>query len=199
MRFPVNPTKAGSVFKGWVDGNGNSITKDTIITDNITIKAVWIEPYTCPSNCTPSIDGSICTKVSTKELSTGTGCPSSYSLIDGKCLNISDSVMPDTAYSCSDGTTPVDGLCVNQAREVTSAWDCVGKEYFENGKCIMTQTFTDVCPNSSYTLYDDCQGGGCVRLCIKKTDKISALACPNEYTKDGDICKKTETIKCTAN
>ena len=37
--LPVNLTKVGYSFAGWVDENGNSITKDTIVKENMTIKA----------------------------------------------------------------------------------------------------------------------------------------------------------------
>ena len=43
MIFPVNSTKIGFVFKDWIDENDNNIDKDTIITDDITIKAIWVE------------------------------------------------------------------------------------------------------------------------------------------------------------
>ena len=60
--LPINPTKAGYAFAGWIDEEGNIITKDSLINKNTTIKATWKEPYTCPSGCTPIGDGSKCTK-----------------------------------------------------------------------------------------------------------------------------------------
>lgn len=42
--LPINPTKAGYVFAGWVDEGGNTITNDTILNNNMTIKAIWKAP-----------------------------------------------------------------------------------------------------------------------------------------------------------
>ena len=35
-----NPTKVGYVFEGWVDEDGNTITTDTIVNENMTIPSV---------------------------------------------------------------------------------------------------------------------------------------------------------------
>ena len=42
IKLPTNPKKEGYVFKGWTDENGNTITKDTIVTKNMTLKAVFV-------------------------------------------------------------------------------------------------------------------------------------------------------------
>ena len=42
--LPINPTKAGYVFAGWADEGGNTITNDTILNNNMTIKAIWKAP-----------------------------------------------------------------------------------------------------------------------------------------------------------
>ena len=86
--LPSNPTKTGYVFAGWVDGNGNSITKDSIINGNVTLKALW-KSYTCPTGCTPIGDGSKCTREKTTSMVTKTSCPSGYTLKNGQCLNMS--------------------------------------------------------------------------------------------------------------
>lgn len=159
IRFPINPIKEGYIFKGWIDGNGKDITKDTLITDDVIIKAIWAKPYTCPSDCIPNTDGSTCTKISTKELTTSTGCPSGYILKNNQCLDVAN------AY---------------HATHIDAApwWSC---------------------DNSSYVQYDDCYGGGCLRMCAKKANKVTASTCPTEYIKEDNICKKVETISCTAN
>ena len=86
--LPINPTREGYVFIGWVDENGNTVTKDTIVNKNITIKALWKVPYTCPSGCTPIGDGSKCTKAITKNMINKTSCPSGYTLKNGQCLDV---------------------------------------------------------------------------------------------------------------
>lgn len=160
IRFPTNPIKAGFVFKGWIDEKGNTITKDTIITDDITIKVLWVEPYTCPSDCTPSINGSTCTKVSTKQLTIGTGCPSGYTLKEGQCLNLSTQYDKEASPEYGGGG----GMCLSD--------------------------------EGTYTLIF---GQGATIMCAKKTNKITTSTCSSGYKKEGNICKKTETIKCTAN
>ena len=86
--LPINPTKTGYVFAGWKDENGNSITKDTIINNDIIIKALWKDPYTCPSGCTPIGDGSKCIREVTKNMVNKTTCPTGYTLKNGQCLDI---------------------------------------------------------------------------------------------------------------
>lgn len=86
--LPVNPTKEGYVFAGWIDENGNAVTKDTVITNDMTIKALWKEPYTCPDDCKPIGNGSKCTKEVTTKMISQTSCPSGYKMIEGQCLDV---------------------------------------------------------------------------------------------------------------
>ena len=79
------------MFRGWVDEKGNEITKDTKVDKNMTIKAVWKEPYTCPKDCTPIEDGSKCTKTTTKELIVYTECPSGYTM-DGEVCKKTETI-----------------------------------------------------------------------------------------------------------
>jgi len=48
-------------------------------------------------------------------------------------------------------------------------------------------------------MYELREGMGVEVLCAKTTNKITSKGCPSGYTQNGNICKKTETIKCTAN
>ena len=57
----------------------------TIVNENMTIKATWKEPYTCPSDCTPIGDGSKCTRTTTKDVVTYTGCPSGTETVEKFC------------------------------------------------------------------------------------------------------------------
>lgn len=162
--LPINPTKEGYVFAGWIDENGNPITKDTIVDKNITIKATWKEPYTCPENCTPIGDGSKCTKEVTKDMTTTTSCPNGYKLVKGQCLDVANQYHAESVQK-SDGTW---------------GWGCnSSNEYM----------YTEI----------DKSGMGAMMWCAKKTNKITTKGCPNGYTQSGNICKKTETINCTAN
>jgi len=107
LLLPVNPTKTGYVFAGWVDENGDVITKDTVVNKNITIKATWKEPYTCPSDCTPIGDGSKCTKKVTKEMGTTSSCPSGYTLKNGKCVDMSSKYHAensDSGWKCNSSS-----------------------------------------------------------------------------------------------
>lgn len=41
--LPIEPIRDGYIFVGWLNENGNFITEDTIMTNNITLKAMWIK------------------------------------------------------------------------------------------------------------------------------------------------------------
>ena len=86
--LPINPTKEGYAFAGWVDENGNAVTKDTIVNSNMIIKAKWKQPYTCPSDCKSIGDGSKCTREVTKNMTTISTCPTGYKLVNGQCLDM---------------------------------------------------------------------------------------------------------------
>ena len=154
--LPIAPTKSGYVFSGWVDGNGNPITKDTIITSNMTIKALW-KAYNCPTDCTPIGNGSKCTKVKTTAMVNKTSCPSG-SILYTPWYNKSKSL-------CIKLSTKVDAS-IRQC----DTWDDAEVDYKDsNGKS----------------------------WCVKTVKKITTRGCPSGYTKDGNTCKKTETLNCT--
>lgn len=159
--LPVNPTKKGYVFAGWVDENGNAITKDTVVDKDITIKATWKEPYTCPKNCIPTGDGSKCKREVTTSMVNKTSCPSGYSLVNGQCLDVANKYHANSI-------------------DVSPWWSC---------------------NSSSEYMYSeiDKSGMGAFMWCAKKANKVTTKVCPSGYTKDGNNCKKTETVKCTAN
>ena len=71
------PTKQKDnlVFKGWLDENGKLLTKEDKVEKDITLKAKWVVPYTCPEGCTPNEDGKTCTKTTIVEPSKQTICP----------------------------------------------------------------------------------------------------------------------------
>ena len=138
--LPINPVKKGYAFAGWVDENGNKITKDTILTGNITIKAVW-KSFTCPSGCTPIGDGSKCTREKTTSMVTKTSCPSG-------------TILYNTWYGSGS-------FCIKLSTKVDAnirqcdTWEGAEVEYIDgNGKywCVKTvkKTTTKACP-SGYT------------------------------------------------
>jgi len=181
--LPVNPTKDGYVFAGWVDQKGNAITKDTVVKENITIKATWKEPYTCPENCTPIGDGSKCTKTSIKDVITYTGCPAGTETVETFCsahkrqvaIGFDEDMTYETAgIICHDNPT---GFCVDYNGRYTVAGES--------------------CP-SGYYKYIDSDGLGALYGCTRKYDKGGSY-CPNGYTRDGSKCTKIETISCKAN
>lgn len=151
IKLPTNPKKEGYVFKGWTDENGNTITKDTIVTKNMVLKAVFVKPYTCPSDCTPTNDGSKCTKTITTNMINKTTCPSGYSLKNGKCLSGSKyhatnsngtwkcNSNSDYMYSEEDGVGGAFMWCV-KTTNVVSSKTCPSSYTKDNNTCKKTQT-----------------------------------------------------------
>ena len=43
IKLPEAQTKEGYKFVGWTNKDGNVITKDYVVTDNIVLKAMWIK------------------------------------------------------------------------------------------------------------------------------------------------------------
>lgn len=181
--FPVVPTKEGYSFAGWVDEKGNPITSDTVVKDDMTIKAKWINGYSCPSGCTPVGDGSTCTKTTTKDLVTYSGCPSGTETVETFCsshqyqvsIGFDEDLTYETAGIICDGNPT--GFCVDYNNRYTIPGES--------------------CP-SGYYKYTEVEGLGAAYGCVKKYDK-GGSGCPSGYNKDGNKCSKTETIKCTKN
>ena len=97
--------KEGKKFKGWLDESGNLLTSESTVEKDITLKAKWVEPYTCPDNCTPSEDGKTCTRTtvvspSSREYCPGTEYNNGYATY---CVDMDN--IPDEACArqCSDG------------------------------------------------------------------------------------------------
>jgi len=196
--LPINPTKEGYVFAGWVDSKGEKITKDTIVSGDIVIKATWKEPYTCPSGCTVNADGKTCTKVLTSNMITVYNCPSGYTNKNGYCVDTKNAIPASQTTTCKDGSTPVSDSCPNMKKPASSAYDCAGNEYFKDGYCIPNATYGWACP-SGYYKYTHIEGMGAVDMCAKTAAKVSSQGCPSGYVKDGNICKKNQVLNCTAN
>jgi len=184
LMLPVNPIKQGFVFNGWVDEDGEKVTENTKVNENITIKATWKDPYTCPSGCTPIEDGSKCTKTTTKDVISYTGCPS--------------------------GTETVETFCSAHKRQVAIGFD--EDMTYETAGIICSGNPTNFCVdyNSRYTIQNDSCPSGYFKYvyspsgldasygCAKKYDKGGSM-CPSGYTRNGNTCTKKETINCTAN
>ena len=182
--LPVNPTKDGYVFAGWVDENGKKVTKDTIVDENMTIKATWKEPYTCPSDCTPIGDGSKCTKTSTTDVVVYTGCPAGTETVETFCsahkrqvaIGFDEDMTYETAGILCSGN--YSNFCVDYDGRYTTA--------------------ASSCPSGYFEYVQSDSGLDAMTGCAKKYDK-GGRNCPSGYTMDSDKCIKTETISCTAN
>lgn len=85
ITLPIEPVKDGYIFKGWQDQFGNIIDKDTIITKDLVLIAIWKKPYVCPKDCTPIGDGSTCKREKTTNLVTTYSCPSGYTKDGTNC------------------------------------------------------------------------------------------------------------------
>ena len=55
------------------------------------------------------------------------------------------------------------------------------------------------CNSSSEYRYTETDGLGAFEWCVKQTSPTVTKTCPAGYTKDGNICKKTQTLNCKAN
>ncbi|MBO6145192.1 MAG: InlB B-repeat-containing protein [Bacilli bacterium] len=147
LLFPTpKKTKIGFVFRGWMDETGNVMTNDTKIEKNITLKANWKEPYTCPEGCTPNEGGATCNKENVVSPTTKEVCPNGSILYYGKCIT----------------KTGGEDASIRQC-------SMEGDEMYYNN------------------------------WCMKIVNKVTEYSCPEGYNKDGDNCKKIDTLECTAN
>lgn len=144
----VTPTQPNGdkVFRGWLDDNGNLLNSDSIVERDMTLKANWKEPYTCPEGCVPNDSGMTCNKENIVTPSSKEICPSGSFLYYGKCITKS------------------------------------GGESAQIRQCSM---FGDE------VMYED--------WCMKVVQKVIEYTCPEGYNRDGNNCKKIETINCTVN
>ncbi|MBO5530453.1 MAG: hypothetical protein J5970_03550 [Bacilli bacterium] len=93
------------VFRGWLDDKGNLLTSDSKVERDMTLKANWKDPYTCPQDCTPSADGKTCTKKTTvdptkEEVCPGTEYNNGYKTY---CVDASNFTDEDCARQCASG------------------------------------------------------------------------------------------------
>ena len=121
------------VFRGWLDDKGNLLTSDSLVERDMTLKANWKDPYTCPQDCSPSEDGKTCTKKLTASPSTREVCPGEdYEDFEGNKFCIADTTNIDVQNDCNRqcssgypfGDTEVD---VPIVREGLAAVCCVKK------------------------------------------------------------------------
>ncbi len=153
VKLPVPPKKDGYVFVGWLLPDGNVVTKDTIINNDTTLKSKLKLPYVCPENCTPSEDGSTCTREVTVSLSKTTACPNGYTLKSGKCLNyktkyLADNIDKAPYWKCKNSSDymyteeEAGGAlmwCVKTTSKVTNE-SCPSGYTNENNTCKKTET-----------------------------------------------------------
>lgn len=149
--LPVDPVKEGYVFKGWILSNGTTVTKDSVVSSDTTITAVWKEAYTCPSNCTVSVDGKTCTRTLTANIINKNTCASGSTLKNGKCLNYSRKYHADNSngwhcnnsndymYSETDGTGGAFMWCV-PTTALSKANTCPNGYKIKDNKCVKTET-----------------------------------------------------------
>ena len=141
--LPVNPTKDGKVFGGWMDQDGNIITDETIVDDNIKLTPIWKEPFTCPDDCNPVGDGSTCEKKTETDLKEVKECPSSAISYNGSCLdwNQKESASLRQCDDFEPNSTEVyyKNYCVKKVSKVTVKKCSSGYEQVDN-KCVKTET-----------------------------------------------------------
>ena len=149
--------KEGKKFKGWLDDKGNLLDGESKVEKAITLKAKWVDPYTCPENCTPNEDGSKCTRKTTVAPSAQEKCPADTYVDDFGNTFCVDTVhfdqMLDCARQCSDGypfgddevSMPItrEGLasvcCVKKVNYVTE-YTCPEGYERDGDNCTLTET-----------------------------------------------------------
>lgn len=106
----MTPTKpnGNKVFRGWLDDKGNLLDANSKVEKDMTLKANWKDPYTCPEGCTPSEDGKTCTKKTTVEPASREICPGEdYEDFEGNkfCIENTENInVQEACYrQCSDG------------------------------------------------------------------------------------------------
>ena len=151
------------VFRGWLDDNGNLLNADSKVERDMTLKANWKDPYTCPQDCTPSEDGKTCTKTSIVDPTKENICPGQE--YNGYCVDSNNISDQDCIRQCSDGYPFGDTeVSLPVPRRYIAEYD----------------SYSEIC-------------------CVKKIDRVEKNTCPEGYNREGDKCKKVETINCTAN
>lgn len=184
INIPDPPERDGYIFIKWVDEDGNEVTKNTKIDSNMTIKAVWEKTNGCPKGCTPIGDGGTCTKTTTTNLITYSGCPSGTETVEKFCSSHKKEV---TIGFGEDQTTEYAGIL------------CDGNH---SGFCVdYNGRYThggESCPAGYFRYFQSDSGLDAVVGCAKKYNK-GGSGCPSGYTQSGQKCIKTETIKCRVN
>ena len=148
FRTPEKPN-GKKVFKGWLDEDGNLLDENSVVKKAMTLKAKWVDSYTCPENCTPNEDGSKCTKKTIQEMEHSSECIDPYEVIEGHCL--------DTANKFDPWSSGNDGICPSDTYQWDICWGMGCERYCakdvgfesgswcpeglteENGKCVKTE------------------------------------------------------------
>lgn len=97
----LDKEKEGYVFRGWVDSDGSLITVDSTVEKDITLKANWVEPYTCPEDCVPNEDGKTCVKTSSEAPQKKMICNGREKY--GKCYDTSHPICEERQCAEGDG------------------------------------------------------------------------------------------------
>ena len=131
----------GYYFEGWKDKEGNLLTSEYVLENDITITAIFAK-YTCPEGCTQSEDGKTCSTTETTNPTTSTGCPAGYTVYSGKCINKSNKYVYQFDGPCKSGYTIYDEqfslgvtrYCAKTANKVTTT-TCPGGFNLEGNIC----------------------------------------------------------------
>ena len=130
--FPLlKEKKEDLVLKGWLDPDGKLLTSEDRVKNDITLTAKWIEPYTCPDNCTPNEDGKTCDRKVERDMEHSSECIDPYEVVNGKCL--------DTANKFDPWSSGDDGLCPSGTYQWEICWGmgceryCAKEVGFESG------------------------------------------------------------------
>lgn len=218
--LPVKPSHDTWKFLYWIDKDGYIVLKDKVIEEDTTIYAYWFKPdvekvtIEFETDTDEKIDSIIINKGSTIIFPTPSKLKEGFVFRgwldeDNNLIEANTKIEKDMKlkanwkepYTCPEDCTPNEGGATCNRESIvapSSKTECPSGSFEYYGKCI-TRTGGEsakIRQCNEWDWGDEVMYGD---WCMKKVNKVTVYTCPEGYSRDGDNCKKIETIECTAN